>query len=126
MNASWSVRAWPPLLRQAEGASHLQFDHLDTQVFPTSTGEAPVCGQTIWRGTDTDTAGEIGVAWDWIMLSRDVVAMADPMCVVSNLRLLGAQGEVLTAWESARHLSQIVYGLPWQGEVQRALRHLND
>lgn len=124
MNTSWSVRAWPPLLWQAEGASHLQFDHLDTQVFPTSDDEAPVSGQTVWRGAAAD--GEVGVAWDWVMVSRDVVAMADPMCVVSNLRLLGSQGEVLTAWESARHLTQIVYGLPWQGEVQRVLRHLDD
>ena len=66
------------------------------------------------------------MAWDWVMLSRDVVAMADPMCVVTNLRLLGRKGEVLTSWEAARHLSQIVYGLPWQGEVQRAVRQLND
>ena len=124
MSTSWSIRAWPPLLWQAEGASHLQFDHLDTQVFPASDHAAPRSGQTVWRGASAD--GEVGVAWDWVQLSRGVVAMADPMCVVSNLRLLGSQGEVLTAWESARHLSQIVYGLPWQGEVQRALHQLND
>jgi len=124
MNTSWSVRAWPPLLRQAEGASDLRFDHLDTKVFPAADQDAPLSGQTVWRGEAAD--GEVGVAWDWVMVSRGVVAMADPMCVVSNLRLLGAQGEVLTAWESARHLSQIVYGLPWQGEVQRVLRHLDD
>jgi hypothetical protein len=124
MNTSWSVRAWPPLLQHAEGASHLHFDHLDTHVFAAADAAAPVSGQTVWRGASAD--GEVGVAWDWVMVSHDVVAMADPMCVVSNLRLLGEKGEVLTAWESARHLSQIVYGLPWQGEVQRALRHLND
>jgi hypothetical protein len=124
MNMPWSIRAWPPLLWQAEGASHLQFNHLDTQVFPTSEVDAPVSGQTVWSGAAADA--EVGVAWDWVMVSRDVVAMADPMSVVSNLRLLGPQGEVLTAWESARHLSQIVYGLPWQGEVQRVLRHLDD
>jgi hypothetical protein len=124
MNTSWSVRAWPPLLWQAEGASHLRFAHLDTQVFPASDDEAPLSGQTVWRGAAADA--EVGVAWDWVMVSSDVVAMADPMCVVSNLRLLGKQGEVLTAWESARHLSQIVYGLPWQGEVRRVLRHLDD
>lgn len=124
MNTSWSVRAWPPLLRQAEGASPLQFDHLSTHIFPASDDKGPVSGQTVWRGSATD--GEVGVAWDWVMVSHDVIAMADPMCVVSNLRLLGAQGEVLTTWESARHLSKIVYGLPWQGEVTRALRHLND
>jgi hypothetical protein len=125
MNTSWTIRAWPPLLWQAEGAGHLQFNHLDTQVFPSAGDSAPVSGQTLWR---TDAAsGEAGVAWDWVMLSRDVVAMADPMCVVTNLRLLGERGEVLTSWEAARHLSRIVYGLPWQGEVQRAVqRHLND
>jgi len=125
MNTSWTIRAWPPLLWQAEGAAHLRFNHLETQVFPASDEDAPVSGQTVWRSAADD--GEVGVAWDWVMLSRDVVAMADPMCVVTNLRLLGDQGEVLTSWEAARHLSRIVYGLPWQGEVQRAVsRQLND
>lgn len=126
MNASWSLRAWPPLLCQADGATQLQFEHVDTRVFPASDEEAPQSGQTVWRGR-IDGGSEAGVAWDWVMLSRDVVAMADPMCVVTNLRLLGEHGEVLTAWESARHLSRIVYGLPWQREVQRAVqRHLDD
>jgi hypothetical protein len=125
MNTSWTIRAWPPLLWQAEGAAHLRFNHVETQVFPASDEDAPVSGQTVWRTTADD--GEAGVAWDWVMLSRDVVAMADPMCVVTNLRLLGDKGEVLTSWEAARHLSRIVYGLPWQGEVQRAVRReLND
>ncbi|HVK32344.1 MAG TPA: hypothetical protein VM845_07535 [Burkholderiaceae bacterium] len=125
MNTSWTIRAWPPLLWQADGAAHLHFNHVETQVFPASDEEAPVSGQTVWRTTAPD--GEAGVAWDWVMLSRDVIAMADPMCVVTNLRLLGDKGEVLTSWEAARHLSRIVYGLPWQGEVQRAVgRELND
>jgi hypothetical protein len=125
MNTSWSIRAWTPLLWQAEVASRLQFDHLDTQIFQAAGQDARVCGQTVWR-TDAPE-GEAGVAWDWVMLSDDVIAMADPMCVVTNLRLLGERGEVLTSWEAARHLSRIVYGLPWQGEVQRAVRqHLND
>ena len=124
MNTSWSVRAWPALLWQADKPSPLQFDHVDTQVFPSDQNDAPVCGQTVWAGPLAD--GQVGVAWDWVQVSQGVVAMADPMCVVSNLRLIGPQGEVLTAWEAARHLNQIVYGLPWQGEVQRVLHHLND
>ena len=122
MNSSWTVRAWPPLLWQA-GESAPPFNHLDTQVFNTGGDGAPSSGQTIWVGPLAD--GEAGVAWDWVQLAQGVVAMADPMCVVTNLRLIGAQGEVLTSWEAARHLSQIVYGLPWQGEVQRALRKLD-
>jgi hypothetical protein len=125
MNPSWTIRAWPARLWQADGASDLHFHHLDTQVFPITDEDAPVSGQTVWRGAAAD--GDVGVAWDWVMLSRDVVAMADPMCVVTNLRLLGDGGEVLTSWESARHLSRIVYGLPWQKEVQRAVqRRLDD
>ena len=126
MNSTWTIRAWRPLLWQAEGANRLQFDHLETQVFEAAANDTPVSGQTIWRSNAPD-GEEAGVAWDWVMLSRDVVAMADPMCVVTNLRLLGDGGEVLTSWEAARHLSRIVYGLPWQGEVQRAVRRqLND
>lgn len=76
-------------------------------------------GQTIWGGSADD--GEAGVAWDWVQISRGVVAMADPMSVVSNLRLVGRQGEVLTALESVRFLNEMVRDLPWQGEVERAL-----
>jgi hypothetical protein len=125
MNTPWSIRAWPPLLWQAEGAAQLRFDHLDTQVFPASDQNAAHSGQTVWRGS-ADDGSPAGVAWDWVMLARDVVAMADPMSVATNLRLLGQQGEVLTAWESARHLSRIVYGLPWQSEVQRVVRQRLD
>jgi hypothetical protein len=56
------------------------------------------------------------------MLSQGVVAMADPLSVITNLRLLGPEGEVLTAWQAARHLNEIVHSLAWQYEVQRALK----
>jgi hypothetical protein len=77
-------------------------------------------GQTVWGGSGDD--GEAGVAWDWVQISRGVVAMADPMSVVSNLRLIGEHGEVLTALESVRYLNELVRLLPWQSEVERALR----
>ena len=61
------------------------------------------------------------MAWDWVQIGDGIVAMADPMAVVTNLRLLGPEGEVLTAYEAARHLNEIVHALPWQSEVERAL-----
>jgi len=66
------------------------------------------------------------MAWDWVQIARGVVAMADPMSVISNLRFIGGEGEVLTAYESALFLNEIVRLLPWQSEVQRALRKCND
>lgn len=62
------------------------------------------------------------MAWDWIQIAHGVVAMADPMSLVTNLRLVGDQGEVLTSCESARYLNEFVRLLPWQHEVQIVLR----
>jgi hypothetical protein len=65
--------------------------------------------------------GQAGMAWDWVQIARGVVAIADPMSVVTNVRLIGEEGEVLTAVQSARYLNELVRTLPWQQEVQRAL-----
>jgi hypothetical protein len=116
----WSLRAWPPLLWQAGKSSALQLHHLGTRVTFSGDREVGTAGQTMWGGHAAD--GEAGVAWDWIQIARGVVAMTDPMSVVTNLRLVGAAGEVLTACEAAVFLNEIVHALPWQTEVARALR----
>ncbi len=115
----WSIRAWPPVLWQAGRDAQLRFRHLSTRVTLQGDSLSRMAGQTIWGGSQDE--GEAGVAWDWIQICGDVVAMADPMSVVTNLRLVGQEGEVLTALESARFLNEIVHALPWQTEVQRAL-----
>ena len=61
------------------------------------------------------------MAWDWVEIVEGVVAMADPMSVVTNLRLVNANGEALGAQELAVQLHQMVYALPWQTEVHRVL-----
>lgn len=116
---AWSLRAWRPLLWQANEPAHVRFHHLGTRI--TLGGDMPgnVAGQTVWAAQAA--GGEAGMAWDWVQIARGVVAIADPMSVVSNVRLLGDEGEVLTAVQSARYLNELVRGLPWQQEVQRAL-----
>ncbi len=115
----WSLRAWPPLLWQAGEPARVRFHHIGTRITFTGDPLTPPAGQTIWAGSAAE--GEAGMAWDWVLITRGVVAMADPMSVISNLRLVGDQGEVLTAQQSARFLNEIVRALPWQSEVQRAL-----
>jgi hypothetical protein len=115
----WSLHAWPPLLWQAGEPARVRFHHLGTRITYTGNPLGPPAGQTIWGGSAAD--GQAGMAWDWILITRGVVAMADPMSVITNLRLVGEQGEVLTAQQSARFLNEIVRALPWQSEVQRAL-----
>lgn len=76
-------------------------------------------GQTLWAGPADD--GQAGLAWDWVQVAQGVLALADPLSVISNLRLVGARGEVLTTLQAACFLNRIVHSLPWQDEVTRAL-----
>ena len=61
------------------------------------------------------------MAWDWISIPEGVVALADPMALVTNLWLLDGEGQVLSPLQAAPHLNVLVHTLPWQDEVRRAL-----
>jgi hypothetical protein len=101
----------------------VHFHHLGTRVTFSGDPVQPPTGQTLWAAHADD--GEAGIAWDWVQVTRGVVAMADPMSVITNLRLLGGAGEVLTAHEAARFLNEYVRALPWQHAVSQALREMN-
>lgn len=116
----WTLRAWPPVLWQADRKIQLQMRHLGTRVTNPGDQISRTAGQTFWAMASGD--GEAGVAWDWIHLSRGVVAMADPLSLISNLRFVGPEGTVLNSLESALHLNELVQGLPWQSEVERVLQ----
>lgn len=116
----WALRAWPPVLWQAGQAEGLQLRHLNTSITVIGRGHQPTLGQTLWAAQSD--GHEAGLAWDWVQLTQGVVTLADPLSVVSNLRLLGGQGQVLTAMEATRVLNEIVHRLPWQPEVTRTLR----
>jgi hypothetical protein len=116
---AWSLRAWPPLLWQAREPTPPRFEHLSTLIAHYDDAPGAATGQTVWAAHGD--LGAAGMAWDWVELTRGVVAIADPMSVVTNLRLIGDGGEVLTAHEAACFLNQLLHELPWQREVQRAL-----
>jgi hypothetical protein len=119
MTPAWIVCAWPPVLWQADSATRLHLVHLGTRVLHYGGDTAPCSGQTLWGEATTDRSA--GVAWDWVELQEGVVAMADPLGLVTNLKLLDAKGEALSAFEVAVRLNGLVHALPWQNEVQRAL-----
>lgn len=121
MTPAWIVCAWPPLLWQAERAPNLHFVHLGTRVFTQGDNDQP-CGQTVWGNPSADPAA--GVAWDWVEVQEGVVAMADPMGLVTNLQLTDSNGTILPSTQAALHLNGLVHMLPWQTEVQRALHRV--
>ncbi len=109
---AWIVLAWPPVLWQAQSDTHLQFVHLGTRVVTAGEHGSACAGQTLWGGTSQE--GAAGVAWDWVELQRGVVAMADPMGLVTNLTLLDASGEPIPISQATLHLNEMVHALPWQ------------
>ena len=121
MTPPWIVSAWPPVLWQAGAAPELQFVHLGTSVLQDAGEGGASVGQTLWG--ESSGARSAGVAWDWVQIQQGVVALADPMGLVTNLKFLDAHGEALAPFEMVAHLNEIVHALPWQTEVCRALSH---
>lgn len=121
MTPAWIVCAWPPLLWQASRAPQLHLCHLGTSVLSSGDHACLSSGQTLWG--DASDLQSAGVAWDWVELQQGVVAMSDPLGLVTNLKLLDDSGEALTQIQAAVRLHQLVHCLPWQNEVQRALHH---
>jgi len=92
---------------------------MSTRILSFGDEESPCTGQTLWG--DATAQQSAGVAWDWVEVQEGVVAMADPLGLVTNLKLLDDRGEVLTQTQVAVQLHQLVHALPWQSEVRRAL-----
>lgn len=120
MTPAWIVYALAPVLWQAADATQLHLVHLSTRVLTFGDDHGPCTGQTLW-GDQTDACAT-GVAWDWVELRRGVVAMMDPLGMVTNLRLLDERGDLMSPTQMAMRLHEVVHALPWQSEVARALR----
>lgn len=120
MTPPWSLYSWPAVFCQANPGQDWHFVHLGTRVMNSGSAYQPATGQTVWA--ECTLKREAGLAWDWVQICEGVVAMMNPMSVVTNLRLIGDRGQVLTAGEAALHLSRMIHRLPWQSEVLHVLR----
>lgn len=115
----WAVRAWPPLLWHLGKNNSLPLQHLYTRVNPSDDPAFRNVGQTLWAADCEE--GRAAMAWDWVEFPDGVFAMADPMAIVTNLRLVDDGGEILPALQTALHINTIVHGLPWQQAVEHAV-----
>ncbi len=111
--------SWPPVFWQANLRRTPKFVHLSTHVTRAGGQKQPCCGSTLWGGFSAD--GDAGLAWDWVEIEQGVVAMRDPMSLMTNLQLVAENGEVLKPIAAALHFNQFVRRLPWQDEVRRLL-----
>lgn len=118
---AWQLIAWKPVL-----ATLPEFRRMLAQMRPlgqpaADDGEerddadaatAARQGQALWGAWHR---GEpLGLAWDWAEVCGNVVALCDPMKVLSNVRLVGEDGLLLSDAERIVHLNSAVHELDWQ------------
>ena len=114
---AWQIAAWDQV-----GISVDQWDHLSEtlQYLGSSSGVTEKhglrSGQTAW-GVHITEGGDIGLAWDWLEVRPGVVAMADPMTVLSNVVLL-ENGEPVAPSKLILHLNNAIFSLPWQNAAR--------
>lgn len=88
------------------------FRHLGTTAYQYDDETGLRRGQALWA---REAANDIvGLAWDWAELRPGVVAMSDPMTVLSNVLLVDEQGCPLDAFRRILCLNNSVFLLPWQ------------
>ena len=114
------LNSWPPVFWRANSSRKPRFRHLATRVTNSVDALGHCSGHTVWGRFCGD--GDAGLAWDWVEVGKGIVAMVDPMSLVTNMRLVSVDGQVLTASDAALHFNQFVRGLPWQDEVRRLLQ----
>jgi len=116
----WALYSWPTVFWRANSNRKPRFRHLATRVTNVAGMAGHCSGHTVWGRFCGD--GDAGLAWDWVEVGKGVVAMVDPMSVVTNMQLLSVDGNVLAASDAALHFNQFVRRLPWQDEVRRLLQ----
>jgi hypothetical protein len=93
------------------------------QMQPLDDAAAPSCGessgrrqgQALWVAAHE--GARVGLAWDWAEVCDRVVALRDPMTVLSNLDLVDERGELLDESERLVHLNSAIHELDWQAHV---------
>jgi hypothetical protein len=113
----WQIASWPtvrcPSSQRGRMISRLQC--LSAHVSEMRNGR-PYRGQVMWA---CETAqGTAGLAWDWFEVRANVVAMADPMHVLSNVAFVDDLGQDLPEPARLIELNNLVAGLDWQGFIE--------
>jgi hypothetical protein len=114
------INQWSLVEIKLSDIHHLSaaFEHLCTSAETRSAPTHRRCGQTLW-GTQCQ-GGVAGLAFEWTVLHNDVVALSDPMRIVSNIAFVEDDGGVIDERRRVVHLNSLVHSLDWQTEAHAA------
>lgn len=114
---TWSLHTLQPIFWQVDRIPLLHLRHLGTQV--AQAAKDCTRGRSVWA--DQSDCGDVAVSWDWTFTSSYGASMDDPFGMVTNLRFVDSNDEVLTPVHAAPHLTWLVHALRWEDEVWRAV-----
>jgi hypothetical protein len=118
----WLIASWPTVLCAVSQRS-LMIRRLRcvSAYLKPSAADGLRSGQVLWACKTP--MGEAGLAWDWAEVRHNVVAISDPMHVLSNLRFVDNHGVELPASDGLLELNTLVACLRWQELVDPAAQH---
>lgn len=122
---SWMIKSWPIIdwFPPPSDDDWPSFLHMSTQVRQERRGTEPCVGSTVWVGAINGVYA--GVAWEWVELRSRVLMLADPNSIITNIQVMGADGQAVDPLIATVSLNLILHRLPWQdivGEVLAAVR----
>lgn len=118
---AWHLLRWRPVKATVSEFSKAipQMTQIGAFPMPEEPFSDMRTGHVVWG---VEIAGEcLGVAWEWGEVCPGVVALADPLHIVSNVDLRDDDGDPVD--ESARmlRLNVAVRALDWQSRVCQAV-----
>jgi hypothetical protein len=111
------IGLWRPVStcvsRWMHNARH--FEHIGTVHAHPSAGGDLKHGQLVWGAPDGEFP--MAVCWDWAEVRVGIVALANPMTVFSNVRLLAEDGAPLSNSQTLLELNGVIHELDWQRQL---------
>jgi len=116
--AAWQLISWPQVLARASEVQRMVADLRPLgEAIDEGRGDGVLAhGQVVWGGPHDGQP--VGLAWEWWEIRRDVILMADPMTVITNLCLTDEEGEPLSEREMILLLNNTIHALEWQGALR--------
>jgi len=114
---AWQLITWKPVLTTLPEFRRalVRMRPLGAAAGTDRPADGPRHGQALWAATHH--GDPLGLAWDWAEVREDVVALCDPMNVLSNVSLVDEEGELLDDAARIVHLNSAVHELDWQAHV---------
>jgi hypothetical protein len=121
---AWKIVTWPKVATPLDDWQHAvrRLRHLSMSVHVDGTDKDLRYGQLLWGYETPDSM--LGIAWDWREVMPDVVAIADPLSIVSNASFVDEEGLEVDDAVRMMCLNAAVYQLPWQTAVCAAKRKM--